>query len=480
MQTPRMVFNSANGHVVRFGGRAMLLHVPTTALFELDELGQTVISRATDEPEFDSEYLHAGLADRFARQDVEDFITRLTDLEVLQVRGQERAINPGRVQVESYPLSTLVLNVNTGCNLSCTYCYKEDLQTPARGQRMDFSVASRSVDLLLQQAEARDSVSIVFFGGEPLTNVPLIRQVVTYAEQRGDAAGKHVEFSLTTNGTLLTTELIEFFAAHRFGISISMDGPKVIHDRNRRSVGGKGTYDVVVKKARLLLERYRAKPVGARVTLTAGTTEVEEIHAHLRGELGFHEVGYAPVTASNNATYALSAHELTEVHAAFERLGSDYLDCAIRGGNNGFSNMHQLMTDLHEGRRKSLPCGAGVGLLAVDHQGGLNLCHRFTGSELPLFGDVQNGIDAERLSDFLGRAADRTGTHCASCRIRNLCAGGCYHEAYARFGDPLHRTYHYCDLLRRWVDFGIGVYAQIMSRNPTFFRRHIETRRTHA
>jgi uncharacterized protein len=173
-----MVFNSANGHVVRFGSRVMLLHVPTTALFELDELGQAVISLAEEESEFDAEYLHSGPARRFARNDVADFVARLADLEVLQVHGQDRAINPGRVNVESYPLSTLVLNVNTGCNLSCTYCYKEDLQTPARGQRMDFSVASRSVDLLLQQAEARESVSIVFFGGEPLTNVPLIRQVV--------------------------------------------------------------------------------------------------------------------------------------------------------------------------------------------------------------------------------------------------------------------------------------------------------------
>jgi len=480
MQSPRMAFNSANAHVVRFGDRAMLLHVPTTALFELDELGQSVISRAAAAAEFDPQHLQAQLAGHFAECDVAEFVARLTELEVLQVRGQECWINPQRVKVESYPLSTLVLNVNTGCNLSCAYCYKEDLQTPERGQRMDFGVASRSVDLLLQQAQARDAISIVFFGGEPLTNVPLIRQVVDYAERRAEEAGKHVEFSLTTNATLLNADLIDFFAAHRFGISISMDGPKLIHDRNRRSVGGKGTYDVVARKARLLLERYRAKPVGARVTLTAGTVEVEEIHAHLRGELGFHEVGYAPVTSSDNAAFALSEQELSEVHAGFERLGRQYRDSALRGENNGFSNMHQLMTDLHEGRRKSLPCGAGVGLLAVDRQGGLNLCHRFTGSELPVFGNVASGIDTERLSEFLTRAADRNGTHCASCRIRNLCAGGCYHESYARFGDPLHRTYHYCDLLRRWVDFGIGVYTEILSGNPTFFRSHIETRRMHA
>jgi uncharacterized protein len=472
-----MVFNSANGHIVRFDGRAMLLHVPTTALFELDELGQAVVSATEHGIEFDDAALRGDLSHRFKPDEVSKFIERLAELEVLQDRSGARAINPRRVKVEAYPLSTLVLNVNTGCNLGCTYCYKEDLQTPARGEKMNFDTASRSVDLLLTQAADRDRVGIVFFGGEPLTNMPLIRQVVDYAEQQAALSHKQMDFSLTTNATLLTENLADYFNAHRFGISISMDGPKLIHDRNRRTVGGKGSYEVVARKARMLLERYRAKPVGARVTLAGGTTEVEAIHAHLRGDLGFHEVGYAPVTSAENAAHALSAQDLSAVHAAFERLGREYLQFAIRGANNGFSNMHQLMTDLHEGRRKALPCGAGVGLLAVDKDGGLNLCHRFTGSDLPTFGNVADGIDTERLGAFLGRAADRSGTDCATCRIRNLCAGGCYHEAYSRFGDPLHRTYHYCDLLRSWVDFGVRVYSEIMVRNPDFFRTHIETRR---
>jgi uncharacterized protein len=468
-----MQFNPANGHVVRFDGRAMLFHVPTSALFELDELGAAVIESVRREPQISS----TALESRFGRDAVSACVEELTRLEVLQETDALRPINPQALKVEDYPLSTIVLNVNTGCNLSCRYCYKEDLAVPARGERMSFEVASRSVDLLLKQAAARSRVGIVFFGGEPLTNVALIRQVVDYALPRARAEEKSVDFSLTTNATLLTPELIEYFDAHRFGISVSIDGPRAVHDRNRRTVGGRGTYDVVARKVRLLLERYRSRPVGARVTLTAGTTEVEAIHEHLRGELGFHEVGYAPVTASAGAAHALSEAELTEVYAGFERLGEQYLAAALKGHNTGFSNLHQLMTDLHEGRRKSLPCGAGVGLLAVDRKGGLNLCHRFTGSELPTFGDVEAGIDGVQLGQFLGRAADRSGTHCATCRIRNLCAGGCYHESWLRYGDPHHRTYHYCDLLRRWVDFGIRIYSEIVARNPRFLNAHIEPRR---
>ncbi|MBS0400067.1 MAG: quinohemoprotein amine dehydrogenase maturation protein, partial [Proteobacteria bacterium] len=365
-----MKFNRANGHVVRFDGRAMLLHVPTTALFELDDLGRAVVDLSERAGEIDRDGLSRSLADRFASTDVENFLQRLEQLEILQSPGRVHAVNPQRVQVEEFPLSTLVLNVNTGCNLGCTYCYKEDLAVPALGQRMDFATASRSVDLLLQQASERDRINIVFFGGEPLTNMPLIRQVVEYARRTGDAQRKKVDFSLTTNATLLTEEIIGFFDANRFGISVSMDGPRAIHDRNRRTVGGKGTYAVVARKVRLLLDSYRSRPVGARVTLTSGTTEVEQIHAHLRGELGFHEVGYAPVTAAEDAGHGLTHEELEQVHAAFERMGEAYRVAAIQGRSTGFSNLPPLMTDLHEARRKALPCGAGVGLLSVDKSGG--------------------------------------------------------------------------------------------------------------
>jgi uncharacterized protein len=478
MQTTaeRLEWNSWNGHLVRAEADTYLLHVPTTAVFGVDALGLSVIEHCRSVGGRSVDELVALLGGRYPESRVRAFAGELRTLEMLQPSGSLRPINPNSVKVSAYPLSTLVLNVNTGCNLSCTYCYKEDLAKPADGRKMNFATAARSVDLLLEAGAARNRVNIVFFGGEPLTNVPLIKQVVGYAEGAAAAAGKSMDFSMTTNATLLTPALIDYFDLHRFGISVSIDGPKVIHDRHRKSVGGRGTYDVVARKVQLLLERYRSRPVGARVTLGGGNTDVEDIHAHLRGEIGFHEVGYAPVTAAAESRHALSDSELAEVHRAFERLGEDYRRAALAGANNGFSNMHQLMTDLHQGRRKSLPCGAGVGLLAVDGDGELNLCHRFTGSELPTFGNVSTGIDGARLSAFVEKAIDREGTHCETCRIRNLCAGGCYHESYARFGDAHHRTYHYCDLLRRWVDFGVGIYADIQRHNPSFFTHHVDPR----
>ena len=292
--------------------------------------------------------------------------------------------------------------------------------------------------------------------------------------------GKKVDFVMTTNATMLNDEIIDWLNAHRFGLSVSMDGPKAVHDKNRITVGGQGTYHVVRRKALRLLERYDSRPIGARVTLTHGTTEVENIWDHLFNDMGFSEVGFAPVTSGDISDYNLTSEELQEIFAGMKRLGEHYLEAALEHRNIGFSNMHQLITDLHEGHKKALPCGAGLKMLAVDHEGDLNLCHRFTGSDMPTFGNVSNGgVQQAELGDFLSKRLDRTDTGCATCRIRNLCSGGCYHESYARYGDPTHPTYHYCDLMRDWVDFGIEVYSRIMAHNPAFIDQYISPRRAH-
>ncbi len=465
-----------NYHEVRVEGRRVLFHIPTTALYELDEVSGAVLDLFDECGQVGAEDVRRRFDGAWPAERVIAALCELKDLQVVADAGRPREARVPAAP-ERFPLSTLVLNVNTGCNLSCSYCYKEDLATPARGLKMDLATAQQSIELLLREGAERERVSIVFFGGEPLSNLPLIRGAVEYAERRAAELGKPVDFSLTTNGTLLNEATVDWLDAHRFGVAVSMDGPKALHDKRRLTVGGHGTYEVVARKVRMLLGRYRSRPVGARVTLTSGVTDVQAIHRHLKDELGFHEVGFAPVTSGPISHFNLDETELAEVFAGFKALGSRYLEAALRGENTGFSNMHQLMTDLWRGTRKALPCGAGVGLLAVDKDGGLNLCHRFTGSELPTFGDVTHGIDRERLGGFLAQAMDRSGRGCASCRIRNLCAGGCYHESYAKYGDPLKPTYHYCELMRDWVDFGIAAYARLLERNPAFFERHIEPRR---
>lgn len=467
------IYQPANAHRVAVEGEEMLFHIPTTSLFALDALDRAVLDYASGCDGFSRE----DLAQAFG--DAPQAAAKLDHFLSLDIVNDGRPLKPERppIEIENFPLTTIVLNVNTGCNLACSYCYKEDLATPSKGQKMAFETAQKSVEMLLAENPERDDYNVVFFGGEPLSNMPLIRQVVEWAEPWFAARGKGVNFSLTTNGTLLTEDLVDWLDAHRFGLTVSMDGPKTLHDLNRKSVGGKGTYDTVAAKVRMLLGRYRSRPVGARVTLTAGVTQIHRIWDHLKNDLGFAEVGFSPVTSGEMDAFNLNGDELLEVFEGMKSLGRLYLTEALEGRNIGFSNMHQLMQDLYEGRSKALPCGAGVGMLAVNHDGALNLCHRFTGSDMETFGTVEEGIKRPELAGFIKSRSDRTEKGCATCRIRNLCAGGCYHESYAHFSDPLKPTYHYCDLMRDWVDFGIEIYSQLITANPQYFHTHIAPRR---
>jgi uncharacterized protein len=262
--------------------------------------------------------------------------------------------------------------------------------------------------------------------------------------------------------------MIAFFHEHRFGISVSMDGDEAIHDRHRITIGGKGTHKLVSKNVRRLLAGCTARPVGSRVTLTGGNTDVARIYRHLHGELGFAEVGFAPVTASKDSPLGLDDAEMRTVLDAMKELGREYTAAAKRGERHGFSNMNQMMQDLYSGTRKTVPCGAGIGLLAVSTEGKLALCHRFTGTSFPGFGDVNAGVAQEELSAFLTEA-QRRHPACQSCSARSICAGGCYHESYVRHGSAQSPTFSHCDFIREWLDFGVECFGEIMRSNPRFF-----------
>ncbi|HLO78352.1 MAG TPA: radical SAM protein, partial [Magnetospirillum sp.] len=226
----------------RFGDERVLLHIPSTSLFAGDGIVSDLLDLFHEHGEVTQDQLRTCFDGRYPAAQV---VETLHELIGLRIVGDGAAPSPAKpVEVGDLPVNTVILNVNTGCNLACSYCYKEDLSTPVHGNRMDFATAARAVDLTFEAAAQRPSVNVVFFGGEPLTNVALIRQVVDHAEARARETGKRIDFSLTTNATLLNDELVDYFQAHRFGLTISMDGPRDIHDRHRRTIGGHGTYDV--------------------------------------------------------------------------------------------------------------------------------------------------------------------------------------------------------------------------------------------
>ncbi len=463
-------------HSFQAADERFLYLVPAGAIFQVDDAVEHLINSleaaGTRHDKLISNLVERGLT----YGDAEDLVSEMFHANVITTENgvPERPQSPPAV----FPLQTLVMNLTNQCNLSCQYCYEfgaDKVATPdGKPKFMDLPTAKASVDFLLAQAEGRQSIHITFFGGETLMNFPLLKQVVTYATEKATEKNCHVDFSLTTNATLLTPTIIEFLSENRIGVTVSMDGPKEMHDQLRVFSNGKGSYDIIAPKVRALIANHRTRPITARVTLTAGVTDVVRIFRHLKQDLGFHEVGFAPVTSSPTQLYSINESGMNDVLGQFRQLAQEYLEYALRGEAHGFSNVSDTLAELCQGVNKSHPCGAGLGLMGVGPSGDIAPCHRFVDSDQHALGHISTGIDLQKQSDFLNRGHIDAKYDCHTCWARPLCAGGCHHEAFVRYGDTGHPNLHYCDWIREWTNLCLEIYGAIAARNPEFLQQFVE------
>ena len=235
----------------------------------------------------------------------------------------------------------------------------------------------------------------------------MLKSTIAYARARAAEVGKEIDFSLTTNATLLRPDIIEFLADDRVGVTISIDGPEDLQDKFRVFKNGMGSYDVAAPKIKALLARHRSRPIGARVTLTRQTLDVTRIYRHLTDEIGFWEVGFAPVTTAPARDYAIGDGGFDELLGQFRALADEYLQASLANRHHGFSNVRETLQEIHQGHAKAYPCGAGLGLMGVATDGDVALCHRFAGSDAHKFGNVHDGVSWERQQAFLDVASHR-------------------------------------------------------------------------
>lgn len=463
-------------HPFEAAGHRFLYLVPSAAVFYLDDATSAVVDSLSREPR-NLEQLSEDLADRHPAEDVRGAVADLMEVRAVGPEGAPQEPMPVEPPPPGIPLKTMVLNVTSKCNLSCTYCYEygddrlvDEGTMPAY---MDEETARDSVEFMLDEAGAGERCHLTFFGGETLLNFDLLQTTLAYARKRGEEEGKRVDFSLTTNGTLLKPDVIEWLAENDVGVTISMDGPRQAQDGLRVFNNGMGSYDHVVPKVRKLLRRHTSRPIGARVTLTRQNLDVIGTFRHLTEEIGFQEVGFAPVTTAEGRDYAIDGEDYDRMLEQFDALAGEWLEHAVEGKHHGFSNVSETIEEIHRGFSKSHPCGAGLGLMGVATDGDVGLCHRFAGSEEHKMGDVRNGIDREKQVEFLEEHHIAYKPDCHSCWARPLCAGGCYHEANTRYGTTKAPNLHYCEWIRAWTNTCLEVYGELAARNPDFLR-HFE------
>lgn len=463
-------------HEFQASDQPFMYLVSAGAIFALDEGAHSVLRRLEQEEMSHAELVQALLDTGYTREDADELIRELLFVQGIISDAVRPAISLAPTTPPAdFPLQALVLNITNQCNLACTYCYEfgaDKIATPqGKPKYMTLETAKQSVDFLLEKSTGRQAVHITFFGGETLMNFKLLREVVTYANEQAAAQDRTVGFSLTTNATLLTDEIIAFLSDQQIGVTVSMDGPPDLQDKRRVYKSGKGSYAVIEPRLRKLIAQHRSRAITARVTLTDGVTDVIRIYRHLKEDLGFHEVGFAPVTNSGERDYMIDDSGMDDVLAQFHELADEWLEYALRGEMHGFSNVSETIGELIQGVNKSHPCGAGLGLLGVSPSGDLSPCHRFTDADTHTLGHISSGIDQDKREDFLSRGHVSAKYECQTCWARPLCAGGCHHEAFVRYGDTGHANLHYCDWIREWTDTCLRIYGAVSVQNPQFLQR---------
>jgi len=441
----------ADHRVFEHGDEHLVFGVEDASLFALSDAAHRTLRQWRRQRTLDP--------DRLQPADLES-LQEFCDARILRPLSPKAApvcrAEPGRTA-----LATLVLEVAQDCNLRCNYCYAGDGTYGGSPTLMDPATSRRSLRYLLEHSGDHEHVTVILFGGEPLLNLPAVQAAVDEADSYGGSLGKKVHFSLTTNGTLLSPEIIRFLNDARISVAVSMDGPPAIHDSNRPHADGRGSYAGIVANLKALLDG-APMPVAARVTLTpAQWASLVEVFDHLSG-LGFHEVGVAPVSPVC-ASLLPSREQEDALMRGFETLAGRFLDEAAMGRILPFSNIIDLLSRLHGGHAKGIACGAGYGYMAIDASGRFFPCHRFTGMTEFQAGDIGTGIDGARLRAGLGELNEGREESCSRCWARTLCAGGCHYENHLRenqLGLPRGTS---CRFIRNWLELGIKTYASLCS-----------------
>jgi len=366
------------------------------------------------------------------------------------------------------PLTSISLAIAQKCNLGCSYCYAQEGGFGVKAKNMPLEKAIAAVDLLFAQNLAAYKMNIAFLGGEPLANREALQEVTRYAKERADIESKDINFSITTNGTLLSKGDADFFERYGFSVTVSLDGVGEIHDRLRPFKGGKGSYERIIRNVEPLLALQKNMQVSARVTITPLNLCLKETLDELI-RLGFHSVGFSPMLSSPGGNNEMDSASLENMLESMIACGQEFEKNLIAGERYPFSNMSTALKEIHRGTHRPYPCGAGAGYLGVSASGELAACHRFVEDKKGYLGDLTEGINRDLQQEWLTERHVHRQEPCKTCWARYLCGGGCHHEV-------IHRGRPACDYIRGWLNYVLQAYTRILDQRPDFFYPEFESR----
>ena len=355
-------------------------------------------------------------------------------------------------------IKALCLHVAHTCNLNCDYCFASQGKFHGERALMSFEVGKRALDFLIENSGTRTNLEVDFFGGEPLMNWEVVKQLVEYARSVEKQHGKNFRFTVTTNGVLLNDDIKQYINENMSNVVLSIDGTKETNDRMRYRVDGSGSYDTIVPKFQDLAESRNQNNYYVRGTFTAYNVDFAKDVIHL-ADLGFKQTSVEPVVAPETEDYALTSEHIEKVCAEYDKLTEEYVKRYDEG--RGFNFFH-FMVDLDQGPcaiKRLSGCGAGHEYLAVAPNGDIYPCHQFVGNKDFLMGNVnENKID-ENIEKMFERSNVYTKEKCKNCFAKFYCSGGCSANAY-NFNGDINKPYELaCEFEKKRLECSIAIEA---------------------
>lgn len=451
-------------HCYKLGGLNIVLDIFSGSVHVVDEVAYDIIGMF--EEKTTDEIVAAILAKYPDREDVTDSEIRLCCSEIQALKEQSKLFTPDTFENKAGALKqksagvvkALCLHIAHTCNLNCSYCFASQGKYHGERALMSFEVGKQALDFLVAHSGKRHNLEVDFFGGEPLMNFDVVKQLVAYARSIEKAAGKNFRFTLTTNGMLINDDVIDFANKEMSNVVLSLDGRKEVHDRFRVDYAGKGSWERIVPKFQKLVEARGGKNYYMRGTFTHANPDfLNDIQEMLN--LGFNELSMEPVVCGADDPSRLTEEDMPIVMEQYEQLAELMLQRHKEGRPFTF---YHYMIDLKGGPciyKRISGCGSGTEYMAVTPWGDLYPCHQFVGDEKFKLGNVWDGVtNTERQAEF---AACNVYAHpeCKDCWAKLYCSGGCAANAYHATGSVTGIYEYGCRLFRKRMECAIMVEA---------------------
>ena len=355
-------------------------------------------------------------------------------------------------------VKALCLHIAHDCNLACQYCFAEEGEYHGRRALMSFEVGKKALDFLIANSGNRRNLEVDFFGGEPLMNWQVVKDLVAYGREQEKLHDKKFRFTLTTNGVLLNDEVMEFCNREMGNVVLCIDGRKEVHDKMRPFRKGAGSYDLIVPKFQQFAESRHQDKYYVRGTFTHYNLDFSEDVLHL-ADLGFKQISVEPVVAEPKEPYAIREEDLPKLFEEYDKLAVEM----IRRHKSGEDfNFFHFMIDLEGGpcvAKRLSGCGSGTEYLAVTPWGDFYPCHQFVGNEKFLLGNVDEGILNTDIRDEFKCCNVYAKEKCRKCFARFYCSGGCAANAYNFSGDICGAYDIGCELQKKRIECAIMIKA---------------------